>query len=93
MTNTNLQSRFWRALDRAKAARVPEGDRDRDSPTGPVTAGGYYDAPTKSGRPAWARIEWRDGSPREVHCTYSPDAERAVNDLVIAGANPFAKET
>jgi hypothetical protein len=84
-----LQCRFWRAEDRMMAARVPEGDRDRSAPTEPVTVGGYYPAPTKSGRPAWARIEWRNGRMHETHCTYDPDTEKRVDDLVIAGADPF----
>ena len=88
-TANETQRRFWRAHDRMTAARVPEGDRDRDAPTAPATVGGYYPRATKSGRPAWARIEWRDGQPSELHCTYDPSAERLVDELVIAGADPF----
>lgn len=76
-----------------RAARVPEADRDRDAPTEPVTVDGYYPAPTKSGRPAWRRILWNGGRTHEAHCTYDPDAERAANDLVIAGADPFWQDS
>jgi hypothetical protein len=86
---TEIQRRFWRAHDRMIAARVPEGDRDHSAPTEPVTVGGCYPRATKSGRPAWARIEWRGGQPTELWCTYEPDAERAADDLVLAGADPL----
>ena len=84
---TPIQFRFWRACDRALAARVPSGDRNGPAHE-PVTLSGYYTVPTVSGRPAWARIEWIGGSTREAHCTYDPDAERKVIDLVVDGADP-----
>lgn len=89
---TELQRRFGRAHDRMMSARVPAGDRDGESTLEPVTISGYYAVATKSGRPAWARIEWRNGQAVETHCTYDPDAERAANDLVIAGADPLLRD-
>lgn len=84
----DLQLKFWRAEDRMRAAMVPAADRD-GAPREPVTVGGYYHVPTKSGRAAWARFEWRDGAAKETHCTYDPATVKTADDLVIAGADPL----
>lgn len=89
---TEIQRRFWRAEDRMLAARVPAGDRDGESTLEPVTVSGYYAVSTKSGRPAWARIEWSNGRHSESHCTYDPAAERVADELVIAGADPLWRQ-
>jgi hypothetical protein len=86
-TTYDLQLRYWRAVGRAMAARVPDGDRAGGS-SEPVTTSGHYAVPTVSGRPAWARYMWRGGRCEEDYCTYDPIAEKRVVDLIVAGADP-----
>lgn len=68
---------FDGARERALSARVPAADRDGDA--GPVTVSGWYVAPTKSGRTAWAKYTWSGGRCYEQVCTYDLDAEAALD--------------
>jgi hypothetical protein len=88
---SDLQLKFFRALERMRSNEVPESDRNGGS-LEPVTVGGWYEVPTKTGRQAWARYVWFDGQLVESHCTYNFEHYKRADELVTLGADPFAKD-